>query len=221
MRLRKIALIVLAFLAIFCMGFILSDLSYTARYQQTDEQIGDFHQHVYLFDTEQKIADHYKTMETKQRPEYSFARQAMARRGRDQPLVTAGPFTIFVNNDTGEFSVHESQSPMDIVKMAIIGQTKFLRLNGLLEEGRSFPRFGAVLSYSVDSVYKRGSVSLSDDNRTLRTFVDSKGIGAFDTMEIWENNVKTDYRLNGLTWERDEGPPLVLPPPPGSRPSNQ
>ena len=220
-KLPKISLKIFICLLILCLGFalgfVLSELSYTARHQQIDGQIDDFRQHVYLFDTEQKIADHYKAMETRHSPECHFARQEMAQTGRDRPLVTVGPFTIFVNNDTSEVSVHESQSPMYLVRLRRTGQLKFLSLNGLLEKdqkGQSFPRFGAVITYSDDGVYKKGGVSLRDDNEKLTSFDDSKGIGVFDKMEVWENGEKSTYSLNGFTWEQEgEGPLMGMPPP--------
>jgi len=197
------------------LGFLLSELSYTSRHPKVGKQVDDIHQYVYLFDTEQKIADYYRAIETSWTlPECLFARQGMARRGRDRPLVTVEPFTIFINNDSGEVSVHESQSPMYLVRLRKIEQLKFLRLNALLEKGRELPRFGAVVTYSKDGVYKRSGVSLSDDNSKLTSFDDSKGIGIFDTMEVWENGKKSIYSLNGLTWERSDEPPLYLPPPP-------
>jgi len=213
----NIVICLLIFCLSFGLGFVFGGLGYTARHQKIDEQIDGIHQHVFVFDTEQKIADHFKAMAARHRPECSFVRQTMARVGRDQPLVTAGPFTIFVNNDTDEFSVHESTSPLPLVELSRVGQTKFLRLHGLLENGRDLPRFGAIITYSAeDTVYTRASVSLSNDDRTLTSFKDSKGTGVFDTKEVWESGVRVHYRLNGLTWEPlDESTPM-LPPPPGS-----
>ena len=68
MNFCKIALKVLVVLLIFSMGFTLSELRYTARHQIDDsqlsgpacDQIDDFHQFVYLYDTEQKLEDYYR-----------------------------------------------------------------------------------------------------------------------------------------------------------------
>jgi len=199
----------------FILGFVISELSYTARNQQIDEQNDDIYQHVHLFDTEQKIAEHYKKMEAAWAPPESlFSRQARARLGRDRPLVTVGPFTIFVNNDTGEVSVHESQSPLPLVELIKGGQVRILRLHGLLEEGLRYPRFFAAVTYSHNNIYKQCSMSLNRGNGLSTSFVDNNGMGVFDKMEVWDNGEKTNYRLNGLTWERSDEPPLYLPPPP-------
>jgi hypothetical protein len=218
MNFRNVSLKIAVCLLILCLGFTLGSWSHTARHQIDNSHwnyvacrpLDGIHQHVFVFDTEQKIADHYKAMAARHRPECSFVRQIMARAGRDQPLVTAGPFTIFVNNDTDEFSVHESTSPLPLVELSRIGQTKFLRLHGLLEEGWTLPRFGGILTYSVDGVYRGYNMSLRGDSGTLTSYTDSKGIGVFDTMSVVENGVRVTYRLNGLTWE-----PLEVPLPPG------
>ena len=109
-RLRKIALKMLVFLLVFCLGFILGELCST---DQTD-QVDNSHQFVdvYVYDTEQKIEDFYTIFEkdfsekTGLPPESPEAKEYMAtvQKGFGRPLVAVGPFAIFVNHDDDKFS---------------------------------------------------------------------------------------------------------------------
>jgi hypothetical protein len=214
---------------VFCLlsvtlGFALSELSYTARHQINEvhvsatacRPIDDFHQLVYFYDTEQKLEDYNKTMQNILTSKNDIARKEFALMGRDRPLVEAGPFIIVVNNVTGEFSVCDAQTHSYLVEMRGVGQTKTMRLNGLLEKGQRFSRFFAALRYSEDGAYEGGNMSLRDDNGVSTYYRDNKGIGVFDTItkEIIEDGVRAHYRLNDLTWERIDDPPPMLPPPP-------
>ena len=235
MKFPKISLTIVICLLILCLGVILglvlSELSYMARYQQTDEQIGDFHQYVYLFDTEQKLEDYYKTMEAVFPPGFPRTSDMMALVGRDQPLVAAGPFVIFVDNENGDFSVRDSQSLMQIVvwgkpRWALDKQSKYLQLSSLLEKGWTEPRFIAGLRYSEDGFYEGGFFAFNRANGERdRTYYHSKESGVFDKMSVYEYDVDVPdkfvmptmyrYRLNGLTWEREgEGQLMGMPPPP-------
>ena len=165
---------------------------------------------MYLHDTEQTIEDFYKMTEVVS-PECSEAGDMIALMGRDRPLVTVGPFTIFVNNDTGVFSVHDAQTLMYLVRLKSNEQSKYLRLASLLEKGWRVPRFSASLIYSEDGVYKEGIFSVVREDETHdRLYFDSKGSGVFDIMHVYENGVPVKYHLNNLTWERampiDESP---------------
>jgi len=224
----------------FSVGFILSELSYMTRHQINDvhlnrttcRTINKFHQHVYVFDTEQKLEDYYKTMESVFPPGFPRTSDMMALVGRDQPLVAAGPFVIFVNDESGEFSVRDSQSLMQIVVWKNLGwtrgeQSKHLILSSSIEKGWIMPRFSTGLRYSEDGVYEGGWFAFDRENGLPdRTYYDSKGSGVIDKMSVYEYDVgmpdkfvmPTTYRLNGLTWERDEGPLPVLPLPPGTMP---
>jgi hypothetical protein len=167
---------------------------------------------VFLYDTEQKIEDYYKMVQALPLPECDFAGSGLPLTWRDRPLVTVEPFTIFVHNITGEFSVRDAQTHSHLVEMYISGQAKNMRLHGLLEKGRSFPRFFAFLNYSGDGFYKRSGVSLSDDNQKSTFYRDMEGIGVFDTMRVSdrENDVETHYRLNDLTWEKIDMPARLM-----------
>ena len=192
--------------------------------------IDDFHQYnVTLYDTKQKLEDYYKTMEAVFPPGFPRASDMMALVGRDQPLASAGPFAIFVNNESGEFSVRDSQSLMQIVEWKKSGwssyeQSKHLILFSSYEKGWIMPRFCAGLRYSEDGVYEGGWFAFDRENGLPdRTYYHNKENGIFDKMDVYEYDVDmpnkfvmpTVYRLNGLTWERDAGPPPVPPLLPG------
>jgi len=226
MKFCKITLVALIFLTVlilplvFCLGFILSELSYTARHQIGDTHLGgtacrpiEGMQYVEVFDTEQKIEDCYKTMQATLFPKRVFAKGEFPLAWTEQPLVAVGPFITVVEKNTGNFSVRDTQTYNHLVEMGIFGQTKMMRLHGLLERGQKYPRFFAVLTYSDDGIYKNGKVSLSDGEGTWINYIDEKGIGVFDTIEksVTENEETVYYRLNGLTWERIDEPPLFFP----------
>ena len=215
-------------------------LNYTESHQQTNDPIDNFHQFVTLYDTKQKLEDYYKTMEAVFPPGFPRASDMMARVGRDQPLVSAGPFTIFIDNDSGEFSVRDSQSLLKIVawgkpRWALDEQSKYLQLFSLHEKGWIMPRFCAGLRYSEDGVYEGGWFAFNRENgEPDRTYYHSKKSGVFDKMSVYEYDVdmpdkfvmpmSTEYRLNGLTWEREGEGPLMgmpLPPPSVNAPENE
>jgi len=221
MKLRKISLIVLTFLVIFCLGFILSDLSYTARYQQ----IEDFHQFVYLYDTEQKLENYYK----KKTREYIHKEWGIDDIRNERPLARVGPFVIFTSNDRNNFFVEELSSGHCLVDLTIREQSKHLYYLSPLEKDWGTHRFGAHFFYSEDGVYKKGTFYIrGEDGIVERTYHDTSGNGVFDRMAIREdfaNFYPARYRLNGLTWERIEEdsprlppgmPPMGMPLPPPS-----
>lgn len=241
MRFSKKSLKIFACLLILCLvfalGFSTSELSYTARHQQIAEKVDGVYQHVYLFDTEQKLDDFFRTNgwvsfdELKlhsQSPEARAmidyldkigldietpeAREIIDFMRREQPLVRVGPFVVFVNNGSGEFTVREQSTDSRLIALKIYEQEKFMTLYSPLEQDWSFPRFNANFTYSENGVYKSGWFSVWQGEReSARTYYDTKGIGIFDVMRFIENDEFIRYQLNDLTWDRVEEPPISLP----------
>jgi len=245
-KLLKISLKIFTCLLIFCLGFIMSELSYTVRHQQIEDPKDDFHQFVYVYDTKQKLEDYYKMMERAifdelgLPPESSEARWQIDSIKRECPLVRVGPFIVFTSSydnpgrpGSREFSVdclfdssHGKTSRSRLVSLTRqkpfrnLEPGQLLTFSSPLEKDWSTPRFCATLFYSNDGVYKKnGSFSVSGkDGLFDRTYIDSTGSGVFDTVSVVENGEWVDYRLNGLTWEREVPvpPEPQSPLPPGS-----
>ena len=224
MKLRtiiKIILCVLVPLVAFCLGFALSELRSSDQtekmvsFQQPDQtdQIDDFHQFVYAYDTEQKLENYYKIHEeqffdkTGFPPESSESREFMAMvRENGRPLVVVGPFSVFVKDD-GTFSVREMQiqtgSISPLVELRIHEQSKYLTLFSSYEKGLRLPRFNAILRYSEDGIYKKGGFYISgEDGMPVRSYFDTRGVVVFDVMHVFENGNENTYHLNGLSWEK-------------------
>ena len=141
-RFRKIALKTFVLLFFFCLGFMISEL----RYSTLDHRMDDFHQFVYAYDTEQKVTDYYEMAERSLAAlppaEFPVMREQIAHTRQFRPLVTAGPFVVFMDNDSGFFAI-EMQSRFPLVAMQNDGQTKRLQLLSSVEKGRALPRFHA------------------------------------------------------------------------------
>ena len=167
---------------------------------------------VYVYDTEQKLEDFYTMFErdffdkTGFPPESPEAREfaVLVRKG-GRPLVAVGPFAVFVEDDSGRFSVREIRSLMPLVELERNGQSKHLVLSSLLEKGSWLPRFQFSFFYSEEGIYKGGNFSVNREDGTVeRLYMDTKKTGVFDVMHIldYEDGITNKYRLNGLSWER-------------------
>jgi hypothetical protein len=169
----------------------------------------DFRQMVYLYDTEQKVENHYKTLERKfledtrmppESPEVKKLNASVREHGR--PLVAVGPFGVFAGNDGCQFSVRELQTQFPVVELESREQSKSLLFLSSLEKDWIVPRFHAQLIYSEDGIYKKGVFSVhGKDGIPERTYFDTKGMGLFDVMYVHENGSIYIYYLDGLTWE--------------------
>ena len=219
-KLRRITLKILVFVLIFGLGFIFGEFGSTDQTTQ-ENQIDKSNQiEVFVYDTEEKIEDFYKIFESgfseemELPPESPEVKERMAsiRTNLGQPLVAVGPFAVLVNHDGGTFSVHEIKSVkqeggmlLPLVKLETTEQFKRLRLFTSQEKGWGLPRFHAHLTYSVDGIYERGyfSVHREEDGALERMYFDSKGIGSFDVMNVFEHEdgVRFIYSLNNFTWK--------------------
>lgn len=215
-RLLKITLKMLVVLFIFSLGFILSELRFTDRADQMDNSYQ--FASVFVFDTEQKIEDFYRMFERDFSDENGLSSEshevkeymAMVRELQGRPLVTVGPFSIFVNNDGDRFSVHETQSVnseggrfLPLVELEISEQSKRLIFVSSQEKGGRLPRFYVQCFYSGDGIYNKGIFAVHGENGSPeRIFFDTKGLGVFDMMYIFENGEMIKYRLNNLSWEQ-------------------
>jgi len=240
MNFRNVSLKIAVCLLILCLGFILGSWSRTARHQIDNShwnypecnQIDDFHQFVYLYDTEQKIEDYYRD-KLELHPENSSARSTIEfMRQRERPVAGVGPFIVFASNDNRTFSVARRcdlpQLQSSYLRLVTLSNSETLRSRepikllsfaSLIEKDWSMPRFGASLTYSEDGVYKSGRFFvIGKDGRVSRTYLDNTGTGAFDTMWASENGEMFEYSLNDLTWELQrklpppQGPGLMPPP---------
>jgi len=167
-----------------------------------------YYQLVCVFDTEQKVRDYYRHMARAYfaRERVLPTREWLTLLSRERPLVTTGPFAIFVDDD-GIFSVRELSFAHHLVLLRSQEQYKHLRLFSLPEKGWFSQRFSVDLFYSEDGIYEWGYFAVFDEDKTRRrAYYDTQGIGVFDVMEVYENGTWHTYHLNGLTWERvDEG----------------
>jgi len=126
-----------------------------------------------------------------------------------RPLAAVGPFAVFVNHEGDKFSVHEMQSLrqekgmfLPLVELEFGEQSKRLYLLSSQEKDCPLPRFRALLNYSGDGTYEGGVFSIHREDGTVeRVYTDSKGVGVFDVMNVFENGVRFIYSLNNLTWE--------------------
>ena len=216
-RFRTIILKTLVFLFIFGLGFIISELRFTDQIYQMDNS----HQFAYIYDTEEKIEDYYKMIERGFAeemglpPEHTEIKEFMAMvREQGRPLVVVGPFLIFASNDGNTFFVREIQSVKQegaalfpLIMLEISDHAKNLNLYSSMEKGGRLPRFNANFIYSECGIYETGSVSLYRDGMVERSYFDSKGIGVFDVMNVFENGVWFIYGLNGLSWKLQKEQP--------------
>ena len=130
--------------------------------------------------------------------------------GQGRPLVAAGPFAVFVDNDSGEFSVREIQSLLPLVELESHEQSKRLLLLSSREKGWKLPRFRVNLKYSEDGLYERGGFSVyGEDGMLARIYFDTQGAGVFDKMYVYENDTPMVYRLNNFSWELCPYPELL------------
>ena len=195
-RFRKIALKILVFLSVFCLGFILSELRYI------DHMDGI---HFYVYDTKQKIEDFHKRMEKVFLSSTGVSPEAKDFRRIDGlPLVEVGPFFIFLldDGDSSRFSVHEISSLVPLVQLEIHEQFKELRLFSSVEKGWRLPRFMSSFCYSEDGVYKKSFVSAREHETLEKVYFDNGGTGFFDIMSVYENGTRKVYYLNELAWEK-------------------
>lgn len=204
----KIFICLLILCLVFILGFSLSELSYTARHQQ----IENFYQFVYVYDTEQKLENYYKKKER----EYIDKNWGTDDIRNERPLARVGPFVVFASNDNSEFFLEELSSGRCLVSLTIREQSKHLYYLSPLEKDWREPRFGSHFLYSGDGVYESGTFYIrGEDGIVERTYHDKPGNGVFDRMAIredFENFYPARYRLNGLTWERIEEDSPRLPP---------
>jgi len=206
LRSFKVYLKILFVFFAFCLGFILSELRYTSSDPKDNvcQQIDDFRQYIYLYDTEQKIEDYFRVYldELGLHPESPQGRSRIDfMRRLARPLVRVGPFVVFANNDNSKFSVREQFSPFALVELQSHEQTKRLILTGLAEKDWKLPRFSTQLTYSEDGIYKGGIFSVYKKKGWRNSYFDNNGSGVFDRMNISNNDGMFRYRLNDLTWE--------------------
>ena len=208
---RKIIKIALCLFILF-ITFYLGDFSGWTRCRLLTERSG-----VYVYDTQQKLEDYYKMVErefidyTGVGPGGYTEKKALDLLLSERPLVTVGPFAIFVDNG-GKLSVREIQSLkqergllLPLVELKNDGQSKCLRLFSSSEKDRKVPRFSASLYYSEGGMYERSWFAVHREDGTFeRVYIDTKGIGVFDIMCVFENGMQTTYHLNGLSWEKVE-----------------
>ena len=214
-KLRKMTLKTLLLLFVFSLGFILGGLCFT---DHTADQADNSQQFAYVYDTEQKVEDFYTTIferpfseKTGLPPESPEVKEYMTavREGFGRPLVAVEAFAIFVNPDGDKFSVHdnllkENALLLPLVELKVSEQSKRLRLFSSQEKGVTLPRFNAQFTYSKDGIYERGHFAVCrEDGAPERMYFDSKGIGIFDVMIVFEHEhgVRFTYSLNNLTWE--------------------
>ena len=224
----KIAMKILIVLCIFCLGFIISELSYTARHQINDvhlnyqecDQIDDFHQFVYLYDTKQKLEDYYKTMKEVFGSESIKARSLMNSRTYERPLVKIGPIVVCASTNTNGLYVRATSNRsvlMSLESSTLEGgepSNKLLVLSSFPEKDLGVPRLNAYFSYSADDIYLGGNFGVYSEGGENYSYFDFDGSGRFDIMQKidYENGVLLTYRLNGLTWEPLDKVPSELQP---------
>ena len=211
MKIRKIILKTLVFLFVFCLGFTLSEMLIRSEMRCTKcQQMDDFHLFVYAYDTKQKLDDYYKmwerlfSNELGLSPKSPRVREMIAEEKKFRPLVVVGPLGVFIDNDSGAFSVRESRThPVPLLELESDEQSKRLEVNSLVEKGWIGRRFVARFFYSADDVYEWGFIAVfREDGKIERRYSDSNGIGVLDVMEVYENGVWSIYHLNGLVWEK-------------------
>ena len=86
--------------------------------------------------------------------------------------------------------------------MKCSGQSERWSLHSKREKGWNGARFQSVFSYSEDGVYEFGIVTVWDKGRPVRVYFDTKGIGVFDRMDVYENDTRSIYDMKGFSWEK-------------------
>jgi hypothetical protein len=196
----KILLCTLVLLFVFCLG---SFQGWQMR-ERLLQKSG-----VYVYDTKRKLDNYYQMMtgailnQTGLPPESSEVKETIADVKRKRPIVVVGPFAIYIDNDSGEFSVHEEPLPVSLLELKTHEQSKLLEFHSSVEKGWTSTRFSARLFYSEDGVYERGSFAVfRKDVEIERVYFDDEGVGVFNRMKVAENGIMNTYRLNGFFWER-------------------
>ena len=169
---------------------------------------------VYVYDTQQKLENYYEMFEKQfcleagLPPASPKVREFIDKvRELGRPLVAVGPFRIFVDNEGDKFSVREIQHDQvlsfPLVELECREQSKYMEFTSSYETGLRLPRFRATFIYSEDGSYRKGCFAVQGkDVMFERFYVDTKGIGVFDKMRVFENSMQTTYHLNGLSWEK-------------------
>jgi hypothetical protein len=200
-RIIKIVIYALALLLAYCIGNFHGWESREALILRSG---------IYVYDTEQKLEEYYAAFErgfvdkTGFTPDSPATREYMVMTRRTgRPLVAIGPFSVFVYEDSGNFSVREMQSLLPLVELESNGQSKRLNFHSSLEKDWYLPRFAATFSYSEDGAYKWSSFMFQEKDGTIaRHYLDTKGIGVLNRMVVFENGISTRYELKGLSWEK-------------------
>ena len=173
---------------------------------------------VYVYDTQQKLDAYYKNVEKAILDSGlpgELTSDAIDRRRRMRPLVVAGPIVVFFDDNDGSYEVCEEDFHKPFVFYNRSNERfDLLHLTTKVENDWKLSRFSSVLSYSKNGIYEGGAFSIRrEDGHLVRTYLDTKGIGAFDEMLVYENEITNRYRLNGLSWEkvdeRDHHPALI------------
>ena len=173
---------------------------------------------VYVYDTQQKLDAYYKMMEqtaldglglfSESPIEDPRVKEIFATLREERPLAVIGPLAVFLNNESGEYSVREKPLYSPLVTIRHHKQSKRLQFNSSIEQGWAVPQFGWFTSYSEDGVYERGIFFVHKKNgMPTRTYFDEQGTGIFDVMQVYEDGVQTTYCLTDFSWEQvDEQP---------------
>ena len=194
MKFRKVILKTLVLLFVFCLGYVLCAIEVMFHTNRLDGI------HFYLYDMDYKI-ENFKGGKEK-------APSILEKGTNLRPLVEVGPLFVFLLDD-GErswFSVHERSSHTTLVFLENRQQSKLLSFISSVEKNREVPRFMFNLCYSEDGIYERGIIAVyeedGDSRKLVRAYADTGGIGVFDIMIVYENDITNTYRLNGLVWEK-------------------
>jgi len=201
MTIRKTLFCTFILLFVFYLGFGLGGL----KRRETDWP----QDLVYVYDSEKKVADYYMEMKKvilgvglpKESPEI---KEAIEKVKRMRPLVAAGPIVVFFDNNTGEYLVCEKHWNNPLVEW-VKSRKPFERLyvHSRIEKDWRWPQFECAFAYSIDGIYEKCAFFVfGKDGKPLRAYSDTKGVGIFDKMDVFENGVQKTYHLVNLSWEK-------------------
>jgi len=160
-----------------------------------------------VYNTQQKLDAYYKNEEKAifdLRLPSELTRDAIEKLKRMRPLVVAGQIVVFFDDIDGSYEVCEEGFHKPFV-MLDRSNERFdrLYLNNKVEKDWKFPRFSGTFSYSKDNIYEKGALVIYEkDGKPVRAYRDTMGVGAFDEMQVYENDITIVYHLNGLSWEK-------------------
>lgn len=166
------------------------------------------HHNIYFYDSQKKIDQWFREAE---QMDTVYLDSLSAEEKKDSliefrkniPLVVIDQFAIFQNSSTGGYQITERNPNRPIAEFSIENSGQVTRrLDSRVLEDSMLPHATAFFTYAKDGSFVKGLYSTANqDGTTNRIYIDTKGLGLFDTMIINERGKRVVHEMNGMTWE--------------------